>query len=95
MTGRHNRIERTSMSPIFPAHMPDSSLVQLSFRRDRIVALVEILPALNKVLARALPPGERSWLEAACEEADREIDRIVYALYELTAEEIAVVEGVI
>jgi len=25
----------------------------------------------------------------------REIDRIVYALYELTAEEIAVVEGVI
>ena len=39
------------------------------------------------------PPEEHSRLEAACEEADREIDWIVYALYGLTEEEIAVVEG--
>ena len=39
------------------------------------------------------PPEEHSRLGAACEEADREIDRIVYALYGLTEGEIAVLEG--
>ena len=62
--------------------------------RDRIVALVESLLAMNKALAGDLPPKKRSRLEATCEEADREIDRIVYELYVLAAEEIAVVEGV-
>ena len=59
----------------------------------RITALVENLLVMNKALAGDLPPEEHSRLEAACEEADREIDRIVYALYGLTEEEIAVVEG--
>ena len=50
---------------------------------------------MNKALAGDLPPEERSRLEAASEEVDREIDRIVYELYGLTEEEIAVVEGLI
>ena len=45
---------------------------------------------MNKALAGDIPPGERSRLEEASEEADREIDRIVYTL---PAEEIAVVDG--
>ncbi|MDD4568074.1 hypothetical protein [Methanoculleus chikugoensis] len=56
-------------------------------------ALVEGLLAMNKALAGDLPPEERSRLEAACEEADREIDRIVYALYGLTEEKTVVMEG--
>ena len=64
-------------------------------RRDRIVTLVESLLAMNKMLAGDLPPEERSRLEAACKEADREIDKLVYELYRLTEEEIAVVEGVV
>jgi hypothetical protein len=62
-------------------------------RRDRIVALVESLLAMNRTLARSVSPAERGRLEAACAEADAEIDRIVYALYGLTDEEIAIVEG--
>ena len=50
---------------------------------------------MNKALAGDLPPKKRSRLEATCEEADREIDRIVYELYGLAEEEIAVGEGVI
>ena len=60
---------------------------------DQITALVDLLLSMNKVLAGDLPPEEHSRLEAACEEADREIDWIVYALYGLTEEEIAVGEG--
>ncbi len=61
--------------------------------RDRIVAQVESLLAMNKALAGDVPSEERPQLEAACEEVDREIDQTVYALYGFT-EEIAVVEGV-
>jgi len=80
-------VEMLPIRPIDPSDPVDVA------RRDRIGALVESILALNKSLAGDLPPEERSHLEAACEEADREIDRIVYELYELTEEEIAVVEG--
>lgn len=73
--------------PIDPANPADVT------RRDRIVALVESLLAMNRTLAGSVSPAERARLEAACAEADAEIDRIVYALYGLTEEEIAIVEG--
>jgi len=84
-------ISRHSLPPAYssPLYRPAAPAA-----RDRIVALVESLLAMNKALAGDLPPKKRSRLEATCEEADREIDRIVYELYVLAAEEIAVVEGV-
>ena len=63
--------------------------------RDRSSPSPTPLRAMNKALAGDLPPKKRSRLEATCEEADREIDRIVYELYGLAEEEIAVVEGLI
>ena len=78
---------------MFPIHPIDPANPADIDRCDRIVALVESLLTMNKMLAGDLSPEERSRLEAACEEADREIDRIVYELYGLAAEEIAVVEG--
>lgn len=62
-------------------------------RRDRIVALVESLLAMNQTLAGSVFPAERPQLKAACAEAEAEIDRIVYALYGLTEDEITIVEG--
>ncbi len=82
-------MESLPIHPIDPASPADIA------RRDRIVALVEDLLALNKRLAGDLSPGERERLEAECARADAEIDRIVYELYGLTEEEIAVVEGVV
>jgi hypothetical protein len=36
---------------------------------------------------------EKRGLELFCADLDREIDRLVYKLYELTDDEIAIVEG--
>jgi hypothetical protein len=49
---------------------------------------------LNKRLAAAAP-HEKEVLARTNDATDREIDRLVYELYGLTEEEIAVVEGVV
>jgi len=61
--------------------------------RDRMVALVEKMLDLNKRLAAAKAPHEKEALAGMIDATDREIDRLVYELYGLTEEEIAVVEG--
>ena len=63
-------------------------------RHDRMVTLVEKMLDLNKRLAAAKAPHEREVLAGMIDAADREIDRLVYELYGLTEEEIAVVEGI-
>lgn len=60
---------------------------------DQIVSLVERVVAMKKSLAEGVSPEEKSRLETACAKADAEIDQIVYSLYGLTEEEIAIVEG--
>jgi hypothetical protein len=64
-------------------------------RRDRIVALVEQMLDLNRRLDTAKAPHEKEVLAGMIDATDREIDRLVYELYGLTEEEIAVVEGVV
>jgi len=59
---------------------------------DDLVALVERMLKLNKRL-RETVGREREELERRIERTDREIDELVYRLYGLTEEEIAVVEG--
>jgi hypothetical protein len=48
---------------------------------------------LNKQLAEAKAPQAKIVLQRQIETTDREIDRLVYELYELTEEEIKIVEG--
>jgi len=59
---------------------------------DDLIALVERMLELNKRLKDAVG-RERGELERKIERTDREIDELVYRLYGLTEEEIAVVEG--
>ena len=63
-------------------------------RHDRIVALVEQILDLNRRLAAAKVSHEKEVLAGMIDATDRQIDRLVYELYGLTEEEIAVVEGV-
>ena len=56
------------------------------------MVLVERVPGLNKRLKGAVG-REREELERKIERTDGEIDELVYELYGLTEEEIAVVEG--
>jgi len=58
-----------------------------------MVELVEQMLDLNKQMAEAKEPQTKTVLQRQIETTDRQIDRLVYELYELTEEEIKIVEG--
>ena len=60
---------------------------------NRMVALVEQMLDLQKKLAAASIPADRTLYQRQIDATDREIDALVYELYGLTEDEIAVVEG--
>jgi hypothetical protein len=61
-------------------------------RHDEMVALVERMLALHQRLAAAPTPQEKTMLQRQIEATDQQIDHLVYALYDLTEEEIQIVE---
>lgn len=60
---------------------------------DRLVALVDKMLTLTPALRAAKSEAEKATLHNAVKKTDREIDQLVYQLYGLTPEEIALVEG--
>jgi hypothetical protein len=62
-------------------------------RHDRMVELVDRMLALHKQLATAKTDHEKTAIQRQIDAMDREIDNLVYELYGLTEEEIAIVEG--
>ncbi|HEX2914539.1 MAG TPA: N-6 DNA methylase [Chloroflexia bacterium] len=61
-------------------------------RHDELVKLVEKMLELQKQLGSARMPQEEARLKHLIAATDREIDRQVYALYDLTEAEIALIE---
>ena len=57
------------------------------------MGLVEKMLVLTPKLRAAATEKERATLQNAVTATDRQIDQLVYELYELTPEEIALVEG--
>jgi len=62
-------------------------------RHDQMVALVERMLDLHKKLAAAAIPADKELYKRQIEATDRQIDALVYELYGLTKDEIAIVEG--
>ncbi|MDY0297570.1 MAG: TaqI-like C-terminal specificity domain-containing protein [Acidobacteriota bacterium] len=62
-------------------------------RHNRMVGLVEQMLELNQQLATARTPQARDVLQRHIEVTDKEIDHLVYELYDLTEAEIALVEN--
>ena len=62
-------------------------------RHDKMVALVERMLALHKKLAAATIPADKILYRRQIEATDRQIDALVYELYGLTEEEVAIVQG--
>ncbi|MCP9496833.1 MAG: N-6 DNA methylase [Pyrinomonadaceae bacterium MAG19_C2-C3] len=62
-------------------------------RHDRMVSLVDAMLAAKKQLQLARSDKDKDFYANKCHALDRQIDRLVYELYELTAEEIALVEA--
>ncbi len=69
----------------FPVPIPDS--------KSSIPALVEQMLALNKQLQEAKTGHEQTLIQRQIDATDKQIDKLVYELYELTPEEISIVEG--
>ncbi len=60
---------------------------------DRMVTLVDSMLGLHKQLAGAQSAAQKAILQRQIDSTDAKIDRLVYDLYGLTEEEIAIVEG--
>lgn len=61
-------------------------------RHDRMVNLVDQMLALHRELPAATTDHEQNLIRRRIDATDRQIDALVYELYGLTPEEIAVVE---
>ena len=72
-----------------PFKFPDTNNAQTK----KLVELVQRMLDLHQSLSAARDPRTREQLGRQIEVTDRQIDRLVYQLYELTEEEIKIVEG--
>jgi len=77
-----------------PVRTIDFSSPEDVVKHDRMVGLVEQMLTLRKKLAKAKIERERTTTQHRIDATDRQIDRLVYELYNLTDEEIAIVEEV-
>jgi hypothetical protein len=64
-------------------------------RHDRMVKLVEATLSLHKQLAGAKSEGQRTAVQRQIAATDKQIDRLVYELYGLTAKQVSLVESAI
>jgi len=78
---------------VFPIHRVDFSVPDERARHKRMVKLVDSMLRLHKQLAAAKSEGQRGILQRQIDSTDTTIDRLVYDLYGLTEEEVAIVEG--
>ena len=83
------KVNELSMFPIRPIDVSDPEDIS---RHDGMVQLVENMLKRNKKLAEANTGHEKTLHQRQIDATDRQIDRLVYDLYDLTEEEIKIVE---
>jgi len=71
----------------------DFSNVSDKSNHDRIVEMVEKIMKFYQQLPNAKTPQEKTLTQRQIEATDRQIDKLVYKLYDLTDEEIEIVEA--
>ena len=76
-----------------PIRRIDFSIAADKTSHDRIVRLADSMLELHQQLAAAKSEAHRTTIQRQIYATDAEIDRLVYDLYGLTTEEIAIVEG--
>ncbi len=75
--------------PIYKTNLSDS---EDKSRHDKMVSLVETMLDLNKKLPKAKTAHEKTILQRQITATDNRIDKLVYELYDLTEEEIKIIE---
>jgi hypothetical protein len=92
LTDRGYHISSASLGK-FPVFVPDFDKLADKTRHDKMVSLVTHILELNRYLPQAKTDQERRLVQQEIDATDVRIDALVYGLYGLTADEIAVVEG--
>ncbi|MEW6355965.1 MAG: N-6 DNA methylase [Planctomycetota bacterium] len=87
MSANRQFLSRLPFRPINFSETKDKSA------HGKIVAKVGQIMEAKKRLAKAKTDSDKAYYERTCNELDSGIDRLVYDLYGLTEEEIAIVEG--
>ena len=77
---------------VLPVKVIDFRALKEKAAHDKIVRLVNQMLAAKRQLQQAKTEGDKNYLERKCERLDKEIDQLVYKLYNLTKEEIKIVE---
>jgi hypothetical protein len=72
--------------PIIKSEKTDEPYIKLENLVDQILSA-------KKQLQQAKTESDKNYLQRKCERLDKEIDHLVYELYDLTEEEIRIVEG--
>jgi hypothetical protein len=76
----------------FPIYTPDFDNPSDKARHDRMVALVTGMLDLHKHMSHAKTDQEKRLIQQEIDSTDKQIDSLVYGIYGLTVDEIAVVE---
>jgi hypothetical protein len=83
---------RTNQLARLPIRTIDFSDPADKARHDQMVSLVERMLDLHTKVAEADVPQVKEALQRQIDATDSQIDRLVYELYDLTEEEIGIVE---
>ena len=75
-----------------PIRVLDITIPAQKAQHDRMVQLVEQMLKTKAQVSTAKTESDRTYLEDKCAGLDRQIDQLTYELYDLTPEEVALVE---
>ena len=89
MIAQKDDFPQVHISALSAIHLPECDKA----KQDQMAQLVEQMLALHKHLSEAKTGHEQTLIQRQIDATDRQIDKLVYDLYGLTEEEIAIVEG--
>ena len=92
MSGGYLRYDIPYLSKI-PIHIIDFKSKSEKQKHDKLVGLVEQMLENQKYMHEAKTESDKKMYKNICDAIDKQIDGLVYKLYDLTPEEIAIVEG--
>ena len=75
-----------------PVRKLDLSIPEEKLQHNRVIKLVNRILELNQKLDSAKTAQDKTHLQRRIDATDNEIDQLVYQLYDLTEEEIKIVE---
>lgn len=91
--GRQGEITFEEIVGRFPVALPDPDDPDDAARHDRLIALVTEMRNLHRQLDHARSDRERLTISREIESTDKQIDSLVFGIYDLSVEEIVIAEA--